>query len=442
MSAGGISYSGITNYGVVTLPSVEGWGTNMNILRDPPKSIMTRRINKVGETSSLTELVDESGDRACEGISVYARGVNPSVSVDYGNNGNNGGQRGGGAFFTGSMSGGGDHIGTSGNVIGSGQAYLPYRVGRDGSFRPPVQSPFNLLPLSRMPRTNTKAFTQPGFIDFSKKMVCPGGKYKEIKEDTINTYIRPTATYKIETPIVEPFEVKYVIKNPVKFDNQAGVSGTRTRDLTIQDIHEPTNGINKTPLHSENIYANYGSGETVRYVDNSHLDTERYIQDRLHSSVQTKRSKSIQITPIEDIFDVDIRTKDVRNISFAPLKTGYTKEELIHNDVELQKRVLATTASTNKYSDVYIRPETQHQGVQKRNRPITYASTNHGTIQRQSTMDITNRGYNLKPTITVGGMEGIAQKPLQIMNNDVHIPDTNQTMMNKKVLEMQLGRWV
>ena len=43
MSAGGLSYSGITNYGKATLPSVDSWGTNMNILKDPPKSITTRK---------------------------------------------------------------------------------------------------------------------------------------------------------------------------------------------------------------------------------------------------------------------------------------------------------------------------------------------------------------------------------------------------------------
>ena len=59
----------------------------MNILRDPPKSIMTRRIDKVGETSSITELIDGSGNRACEAISLYSRGINPFVSVDYGNAG-------------------------------------------------------------------------------------------------------------------------------------------------------------------------------------------------------------------------------------------------------------------------------------------------------------------------------------------------------------------
>ena len=64
MSAGGLSYSGLVNYGRVTLPSVETWGTNMNILKDPPKSIMTRKIDKVGDTSSITEMIDQSGNRA------------------------------------------------------------------------------------------------------------------------------------------------------------------------------------------------------------------------------------------------------------------------------------------------------------------------------------------------------------------------------------------
>lgn len=421
-----ISYSCLTNYGVVTLPSVESWGNNNNILRDPPKSIMTRRIDKVGQTSSLTELIDSSGDRICEGISMYARGVNPSVSVDYGNNGNNGGHKSGGI---------------SNSTIGQGQAFLPYRVNKDGAFRPPIQTPFDLLPLSRMPRNNTTAFSKTGFVDFSKKMMCPEGNYREVNKHTIKASVRPTATYKLETPLVEPFEVKYVIKNPVKFDKQAGVSGVRYRDITIQDIQEPTKEININPLHIGEIYANYGSSDTVRYVDNSHLDPERYIQDTLHSSVQTKMSRSIQITPIEDIFDVDIRTKDSMNISFTPLKTGYTHEDHIHKDMELQKRVLYTNANTNKNRNIYSRPEIQHQKDQTRNRPIAHAQTNNGTTDRQSNDNITNRGYNLKPTISVGGMEGRAQKPLHIMTNNEHIADTRKTTMNKSILNMQLGRW-
>lgn len=434
-----ISYSGLTNYGKATLPSVDSWGTNTNILRDPPKSIMTRRIDKVGETSSITELIDGSGNRACEAISLYTRGVNPFVSVDYGNAGNNGGQR-GGSCFGGSGGNVGANVGSSGNFLHGGQAYLPYRIARDGAFRPPIVSPINLLPLSRLPRTNTEAFTKPGFVDFTKKMVCPGGNYKEVKEKTIKACVRPTATYRLDAPPVEPFEVKYVIKNPVKFDNQAGVSGIRTQDFTTQDVQEPTKEINTTPVYVEDVYTNR-SGETVQYVDNSHFNTERYIQDTLHSSVQSKRSQSIQITPIEDIVDMDIHTKDPMNVSYTPIKTGHTKEDHIHKDKELQRRVLAATVATNKQRNIYARPQIEHQSMQKRNRPIAQAITNHGTTQLQSSVDLNSRDVYLKPTISAGGMTGRGQMPLQNKSNDVRLGDSQQTDINRKVMEMQIGRY-
>ena len=60
-----ISYSGLSNYGKATLPSVDTWGTNMNILKDPPKSIQTRRIDRVGQTSDITSMIDDSENRAC-----------------------------------------------------------------------------------------------------------------------------------------------------------------------------------------------------------------------------------------------------------------------------------------------------------------------------------------------------------------------------------------
>ena len=428
-----ISYSGITNYGKATLPSVESWGTNMNILRDPPKSIMTRRIDRVGQTSSITELIDDSGNRSCEAISLYARGVNPSVSVDYGNAGNNGGQHSKGVC--GGVSG---DIGKSGNRIHNGEAYLPYRVVRDGAFRPPIVSPFNLLPLSRMPRVNTDAFTKPGFADFSKKLQCPGGNYREVKEITLKGYIRPTATYRLDTPITEPFEVKYMIKNPNKFDERAGNTGIRTQDITNQDVKEPTKEINTAPLYAEDVYANL-SGITFKYSDNSHLDTKRYIQDSMNIPVESKRSQAVNITSLDDIFgSCDVRTKDAFNISHTPLKTGYTKEEHIHKDLELQNRVLAVTMATNKQRNIYVRPEQEYQAEQKRNRPVTSAATN---TQRQGGVDLNNRVYNLKPTINgVGGFEGKVQMPSRGIDSDRKLQKSQQSTRNEKILEMQLGR--
>ena len=152
--AGTLTYSGLTNYGKATLPSVDSWGTNMNILRDPPKSITTRKIDKVGTNNNITVDIDNSGDRICEAISTYARGVNPFVSTSYDNYGNNGGQT----------------IGSQASAFAGRQAYLPYRVDINGGFRPPVVSREQLVPLSRQPRVWFDVYTKPGFVDFAKRM--------------------------------------------------------------------------------------------------------------------------------------------------------------------------------------------------------------------------------------------------------------------------------
>lgn len=125
------SYSALTNYGKITLPAVEGWNTSNNIIKDPPKSVHTRRIDKVGETPHLNTLLSESGDRVCEAINYYARGVNPMVSVSYG----------------------------QGQQTTGPNAYLPYRVIRDGAFRPPITRQQDLVPLSRLPRIWTSMHT-------------------------------------------------------------------------------------------------------------------------------------------------------------------------------------------------------------------------------------------------------------------------------------------
>ena len=525
MSAGGISYSGITNYGKVTLPSVEAGFGSMNILRDPPKSIMTRRIDKVGETSSITEMIDLSENRACEAISTYARGVNPMVSVSYGNEGNNGGQR---------VSG----CGKGSHNLSIGNGKLPYRIMDNGAFRPPILRQENLLPLSRLPRTNTTAFTKPGFVDFTKKLMCPGREKRYIKQKTLKACIRPTATYRLDAPLVEPFEVKYVIKNPVKYDKGAGISGYRTQDLTQQVVIDPTKEVNNNPLHTNAIINK--RGENMIYADNSHLNTNKYTQNILHSNVQSKKSRdimvgdiedaidintnkytqdmlhsnvqskksrdimvgdiedaidinpdkylqstlhsniqskksqsimvgdiedaidinpdkylqstlhinaktnknqNIQVTPIDDIMDIDIQTKDNFNISYTAPMSGNTKDDFIHDDMELQRRILLAEASTNKQQNIYSRPQIEHQSIQIRNRPIVTANTNRGTIQRQSIDTLTARDYKLKPTINAGGFTGRAQKPLQGQNSEITI-NSDRNIMSKKVLEMQTARFL
>lgn len=151
MSAGGLSYSGLRTSSKVTLPSVEMWGTDMNILKDPYKSVHTRRIDKVGDTQSILLAQDESGDRICEMINVYARGVNPMVSVSYDNYSNNAGK---------------------GVLSNTAAVSLPYKVE---NVRPPIFRQEDLLPLSRLPRNWFYSYTNPAFPDLVQAEQCQDG---------------------------------------------------------------------------------------------------------------------------------------------------------------------------------------------------------------------------------------------------------------------------
>jgi hypothetical protein len=444
-----LSYSAIigSGSGKTTLPSVESWSTNNSILRDPPKSIMTRKIDKVSDTSSITQFAEESGDRVSEMISVYARGVNPMVSVSYGNEGN--------TF-------------TTGNLVGSQnkQAYLPYRIMKDGQFTPPPAyaiTPQLLLPLSRKPHESVlNVFAQPSSVDFSKKLIEGSDNYRTIK-NAMNVSVRPTATINLGKEIVEPFEIKYIIKNPVKFDSRAGVSGIktqyitnqeiselnkkftkniihldsyagfsglRTQDITSQEVLHPSKQIYENPLIVENIYPNQGTKENIKYTDLSHLDTNPYIQNTLHSDVKSKMSASIQVTPLEDMFDVDIKTKNPINISYTPLKTGYNKEDHIYNDFQLENRVLHTEAKTNiNNPNIFVRQEIEYQQEQKRNIPNHNITTNQGTLSTQKNLDLT-RDHQLKHTISAGGYEGRGNIPTS--NRQDMVTNLNDSTLSEK----------
>jgi len=183
-----LSYSGLVNYGKATLPSVESWGTNMNIMKDPPKAIHTRRIDKVGETMAVTTMVDESADRFCDSINYYARGQNPMVSVSYGQ-----------------------------GQASSTQAYLPYRVARDGAFRPPIWRQEDLLPLSRMPRIWTTVSTQPYQPIFTMRLRDCGTSEntREVKNNLLNVSCEANRTVAAYSAINAPDVKPSMIRDPL-----------------------------------------------------------------------------------------------------------------------------------------------------------------------------------------------------------------------------------
>lgn len=418
MSAGGLSYSALTSYGKATLPSVTGGLGSMNILKDPPKSIHTRRIDKVGENSDITQWIQDSGDRSCEAITQYARGVNPMVSVSYQNNGNNGGQRGGSIVPS----------------MNSGvQARLPYAIGSGGSvFRPPVLRQEDLLPLSRLPRVWTNAFTNKEFPDFSRKMRCaqPAENTRQVKNNLLKTNVRPTRRYQLETPIVEPFEVKYVIQNPVQVSANSGI---RPRDIGKQEYVEPVGGINQTPLHT---YAQ--SHKTLsKHVDNNEKHVDKYIQDTNHSDVSSKAYRKIQTTPISEIMDLNILTKEPVHISYSTPQSRSKQQDYIHEDPELQRRLPYHKATTNNGLNIQKNIiENPYQLEQSRNMPMTEARTNIGSLQTPGgDSSQISREYRLNPTINAGGFHSSGTKPNTSRVSQLHDITSPKNELSKRAVQ-------
>lgn len=211
----------------LTLPSIEGGFGTLNISKDPPKSYFTRYKPKVGDTNELTKMIDESGDRACEVIMKYARGNNPMVSVSYSNSGTSGGQY---RFGSGS---------TDSNPLtntGTAQAFLPYRVAREGAFRPPIVPPEQLLPLSRQPRPNTFQYTNKGSGASKKEDInqCRNVDLKALRDELLHSYVESRASVRIDMPLVKPSDVDNMIRERrnLIIDTNKG----EVRALTLDDF--------------------------------------------------------------------------------------------------------------------------------------------------------------------------------------------------------------
>lgn len=382
-----ISYSGITNYGKVTLPAVVGGLGSMYIKKEPTKSIMTRKIDKVGDSNIVLDALANSNDRFCEAINTYARGVNPSVSVSYSNYGNNGGQKSGGIL--------------SKSIGSSKQAYSPYTIMRDGAFRPPIMTQEQLLPLSRQPRLLTSMYTKKATVDYSKKVYKLSKKYRSVKKNTINGCIRPTSSYKVEKPMEKPHETRFMVKKIQKVNSRAGVSGVRTRDLTKQTVKKPASNIKKY------LKGDMKSNKSVRFnLTKQHVITPvKNIKSIMKGSMKSNKSTGIVNLKLQNNINTDNCTKELFNIKIDSTKTGTNKQKYIHKTPSLKTPTVKAHATTNKHKNIYVRNSHNNTLKQKQNRPIATRTSNR--IQRHFTNNaISGRTHKLKQTISAGSFDG------------------------------------
>ena len=125
---------------MITFPKKERGGVGLgnhegvHIFRDPPKSIHTRKKERINE-GDVTYMTRENQDRVSDTIMQFARGVNPMVSVSYNSHGA------GGARLS--------------SFTNQPQAHNAYKI--DKKFIPPIFRQEDLLPLSRQRRDLTTA---------------------------------------------------------------------------------------------------------------------------------------------------------------------------------------------------------------------------------------------------------------------------------------------
>jgi hypothetical protein len=356
MSSGGLSYHGVIGHTAkATLPSVNSWGTNQNILKDPPKSIQTYRRDRVGQTTEITRLIDGAGDRSCEYIRVYPLGQNPMVGVSY--------QNAGGASGT----------GVNGTIAGKGQqATLPYKIS--DNFRPPLLPQEYTFPLSRLPRLNTEYKTNPASVDFTKKLACPldncsgGDTYRQIKKDVIHSVARPTVKYNIERPIDPPFEVKNVIKNPIQITASSGM---------------------------RNIYKN---------VDVDSI-SQNYIQDIDNYSTHTNPGMNTNISMGEMIgdFDTNRYIQETPNIYYATPICGNEENARFYEDggeMQLDSKLPGYSMSTNMGQQLDFNTKPEYVAALERKTPISEMYANYSGKGEEQ---ISSRKYNLPDKPSYGG---------------------------------------
>jgi hypothetical protein len=357
----------------LTLPCIEKTFLQ-NILKDPPKGIFTRRIDKVGDTQLITNEIDASCDRANDAISVYSRGIDPMVKVNYSNYAN---------------------TSQASTIIGTNrQSYYPYRVARDGAFRPPALRLEDLVPLSRLPRMWTYAYTNPELPDFSKNSKCdftPSRQTKDlthieymnasnatdyskhlpncnftpscqVKDETINVPIRPTASFAIQTSAEEPYDIKNIIKNGEYYSVSSNIG---TIDST--DASNKVNPTSMNQVQDVKYYTVYSNTSQTRNPELQSYDNVPNIHDKTFMSVYAPVAKQgvtvlgeftgkvkvqdplhsynvtapVHINRNHTLQNVDITLdRNTPLVSAFTSRTGHSKTDYINTDYRLAQKVV------------------------------------------------------------------------------------------------------
>lgn len=369
-----------------TLPSWE----RPSILREPPKSIHTKKKERV-EMGDVSYMIRNDDSRINEGISYLARGVNPMVDVSYSNYGGNG------AKLT---------------TMATPTATNPYKIIKDGAFRPPIMTQEDLLPLSRMRRPETSATTNPG-ISTIGGFVTPNLQNNvdltvvsnAIDVKKINYLsIRPSATFNISLPIdVDVFGNRAIQKNKLQFAHYANPS-TNLFDVpdylqTTSDKNIISDAINQNNLKVQNISAN---PNLKIYIQNGNdlTEVQGSVKDKLNIAVQSRLGKPITINR-ED--GTPIKIKDYIS------------------------KVVQTNMNSSGGDSLILRVGNNEENIKlDRNMPVYAASTNI-TPNFKKQYDNTGK-IELDSKLQTSAMANLNDRTMTVSNKAIEYDYENQSM--------------
>lgn len=400
-----LSYSSVLPYEKASLPSVEMWNTNMNIVKDPPKGIFTRRIDKVGDTQQILMQQDDSGARVNEFINVYARNVNPMVGVSYNNYGNTNSGR-------------------------KKQASLPYKVQ---TVRPPILSQYDLQPLSRLPRDWFYAFTNPHFPNLVQNLQCNEVK-KSIDMNNLRTKIRDVMSNK--TSIRNTLsEQNHDLNNISKIKNKVSLLQNPMKTNLCSNqcygnlINKDLKSIKLSPLHALNIKSSKQSlnpkinsinkklcskpKKTMTFTSNIYVPEQKHnsqhnvlsfplSQKKVISDINTRKSYSLTNNINTSLKNLQ---KNIPNYEITNTKTSLIRENFrseIMPKLNLKTPHYDVTSIKTSNTRENIRPQTTL--ILDRNLPMTNVSTQKlFNFERFETH--TNRNKHLQDRLHIGGFD-------------------------------------
>jgi hypothetical protein len=262
--------------------------------------------------------------------------------------------------------------------------------------------------------------------------MCPGST--QGTKESLPVSIVPNAVYKLETPVIEPYEIKYVIKNPLQVPVH---SGFESQGKFNGEIGEPVKQIHDNPLKPD---IHITQTDMSKNIDLSHFDTNKYTHDALQGNYTSNISRNISTTSIEQLYNKETskNTKDHTNIDYTAPQTSYNKYDYVTTQVDLERALPQYDAYTNLGQNIHTRIDNQ---ISEReyvpNRPMVSAQTVMATNFQKFE---NNRDYTLKPTISAGGFDPVPTMPTYNNGQGEIMFDSEKVKMRQRVYDMQQGR--